>query len=106
MSELLQGLGVSPGTATGPAFVLGDVAAANYKTGTPDEEQAAYTAALAIGSEALQRLSDTLRDRGLEEQAGIMEAQSLMLQDPGSRGHGVGHYRRRVLSRRRRPVGR
>jgi phosphoenolpyruvate-protein phosphotransferase (PTS system enzyme I) len=83
MSELVQGLGVSPGVAIGPALVLGDAAAPVRESGTPEEEQAAFVQAVAISAEALQHLVDGMRARGLDEQAGIMEAQSLMLQDPG-----------------------
>jgi phosphotransferase system enzyme I (PtsI) len=83
MSELVQGLGVSPGIVTGPVFVLAAANTPHRETGTPDEEQAAYARAVAIGVDALQHLADGMRGRGLEKQAGIMEAQNLMLHDPG-----------------------
>lgn len=83
MSELVPGLGVSPGIAIGPVFVLASGDASHRAAGTPEEECAAYLRAAAASVEALQRLADGLRAQGLEEQAGIMEAQSLMLQDSG-----------------------
>jgi phosphotransferase system enzyme I (PtsI) len=82
MSEIVHGLGVSPGIATGPVFVLVGDDAAPRAAGTPEEERAAYLRAAATSVDALQHLADSLRNRGLEEQAGIMGAQSLMLQDP------------------------
>jgi phosphotransferase system enzyme I (PtsI) len=83
MNEIVHGLGVSPGIAVGPAVVLERVDAPDRHAGTSEEERAAYLHAVTTGIDALGHLADSLRDRGLEEQAGIMEAQGLMLQDPG-----------------------
>ena len=54
----------------------------NYQPGTSEEEIAKIKEALAYAAEVLQTNIKTLREKGMLEQAGIMEAHRMMVQDP------------------------
>jgi phosphotransferase system enzyme I (PtsI) len=91
MAETIRGVGVSPGFAIGPAYVLpavGDAPAGGYPerplpaAGSPEDEERAFGDAVASGVEQLAEIASRLRSKGHEAEAGIMEAQALMLQDP------------------------
>ena len=47
MAESLQGIGVSPGIAVGPAWVLAAPSETQRRAGSPDEERRAFEAHLA-----------------------------------------------------------
>jgi phosphotransferase system enzyme I (PtsI) len=83
MGEIVQGIGVSPGAVVGPAAVVPVATAIERATGTPDEEQRAYDRAAAESRAQLEQLAGNMRAQGLAEQAGILDAQALMVQDPG-----------------------
>ncbi len=83
MGIVLQGIGVSPGAASGPVYLMAEATPAERKPGSPRQEQRAYQRASQESVQQLERLAAELRDSGLEEQAGILDAQILMLQDPG-----------------------
>lgn len=53
-----------------------------YTPGTAEEEASKIKEALAYAAEVLQTNIKTLRDKGMLEQAGIMEAHRMMVQDP------------------------
>ena len=53
-----------------------------YTPGTAEEEVSKIKEALAYAAEVLQTNIKTLRDKGMLEQAGIMEAHRMMVQDP------------------------
>src|SRR5947209_1123871 len=82
MSRTLQGIGVSPGIVMGPAYVVGSLEVKDIPAGTPEEEREALGQAVAASVEQLERLAATLRSEGHEDEAGIMQAQALMVQDP------------------------
>lgn len=54
----------------------------NYQPGNSEEEIAKIKEALAYAAEVLQTNIKTLREKGMLEQAGIMEAHRMMVQDP------------------------
>jgi len=83
MDSVLQGIGVSPGAASGPVYLMAAAVPAERPAGSPRQEQRAYQRASQESVQQLERLAAELRDSGLEEQAGILDAQMLMLQDPG-----------------------
>ncbi len=83
MGSVLHGIGVSPGTASGPVYLMAEAAPADRKAGSPLQEQRAYQRASEESVQHLERLAGELRSSDLEEQAGILDAQILMLQDAG-----------------------
>lgn len=82
MTQTLQGVGVSPGTAVGPAYLIIGMGEANRSGATVEEEQRAFDEAREAGTGQLEELAARLRATGHEAEAGIMDAQVLMLQDP------------------------
>jgi phosphoenolpyruvate-protein phosphotransferase (PTS system enzyme I) len=82
MPHRLQGIGVSPGIAIGPVHLVGVVQVDQVEAGTPGEERATLDAAVTSSVRQLERLAARLRAEGHEDEAGIMEAQALMAQDP------------------------
>jgi len=83
MDSVLQGIGVSPGAVSGPVYLMAEAVPAERKAGSPLQEQRAYQRASQESVRQLERLAAELRSGGLEEQAGILDAQMLMLNDPG-----------------------
>lgn len=83
MSTVLLGIGVSPGTVSGPVYLMAVATPAERKAGSPLQEQRAYQRASQESVRQLEGLAAELRSGGLEEQAGILDAQMLMLNDPG-----------------------
>ena len=53
-----------------------------YKPASIEEESAKIKEAIAFAAETLQTNIKTLRDKGMAEQAAIMEAHRMMVQDP------------------------
>ncbi|MGZ3663108.1 MAG: phosphoenolpyruvate--protein phosphotransferase [Ktedonobacterales bacterium] len=95
----LEGIGVSPGIAVGRVFVYRPpaegVSAAGMsegeKAGDPAAERERLHAALAAGAEDLRGLAERVKREIGQEEAGIFEAQALMLEDPtiGERAEGL-----------------
>jgi len=85
MSRSLDGLGVSPGLATGTVAWLGTpvgLPADDAPAGSPSEESARAAGALSAVGEGLARLAAA----GDGDSAAILEAQSLMALDPALAG--------------------
>jgi phosphotransferase system enzyme I (PtsI) len=82
MAEIVRGVGVSPGFATGPAYILPTAPSESMRLGSPQEERKAYDAAVVTSAAQLEEISARLRSEGHESEAGIMDAQSLMVRDP------------------------
>lgn len=81
----LRGKGVIAGIAIAKVMTLGEdlqTYIKNYQPGTSEEEIAKIKEALAYAAEVLQTNIKTLREKGMLEQAGIMEAHRMMVQDP------------------------
>lgn len=85
----LGGIGVSPGVAAGPAFVYhrvaGEAGATEGDSTTaadPARERDRLHAALAAGATDLRGLAERVAREIGQEEAGIFEAQALMLEDP------------------------
>lgn len=86
---VLRGVAASPGVALGPVLVYQPESLAPGVGGTPhrqarpaEEEKAALHQALIGASEDLMALSAQVRQEIGHNEAGIFEAQALMLQDP------------------------
>jgi phosphoenolpyruvate-protein kinase (PTS system EI component) len=83
---LLRGVAASPGVAVGPVFVYAPeplLAAAPARPGrSAAEEKAALQQALAEASAELMTLSAQVGEQISQNEAGIFEAQAMMLQDP------------------------
>jgi phosphoenolpyruvate-protein phosphotransferase (PTS system enzyme I) len=82
MAEIVRGVGVCPGFATGPAYILPTAPSEPKTLGSPQEERKAYDAAVVIGAAQLEEIAARLRSQGHESEAGIMDAQCLMVRDP------------------------
>ncbi len=81
----LRGKGVIAGISIAKVMTLGEDLNSyikNYQPGTSEEETAKIKEAIAYAAEVLQSNIKTLRDKGMLEQAGIMEAHRMMVQDP------------------------
>ncbi len=81
----LRGKGVIAGIAIAKVMTLGEdlqTYIKNYQPGNSEEEIAKIKEALAYAAEVLQTNIKTLREKGMLEQAGIMEAHRMMVQDP------------------------
>ncbi len=82
---LLHGVAASPGVALGPVFVYVPaslVAAPARPVRSAAEERAALQQALAEASAELMTLSAQVGEQISQHEAGIFEAQAMMLQDP------------------------
>lgn len=73
---------MSPGLALEPALVFVPVKAGAPSSARPEEERLAFERAVAEAIEQVGQIAVRLREEGGEEDAGILEAQALMLQDP------------------------
>jgi phosphotransferase system enzyme I (PtsI) len=84
--QVLQGIGVSPGVAFGPAVIVRlDVPDVPNRFITDDDVDAELTRlGLAVGGvvETLGALRDRVRDRAGREESHIFDAQIMMVQDP------------------------
>lgn len=81
----IRGTGVIPGITIARVMTLGENLQEyidDYKPGTPEEEIEKVKSAIAYAAETLQVSIKKLRDKGMLEQAGIMEAHRIMVQDP------------------------
>jgi len=80
----LCGIPASPGIAIGPVFRF-ERADLRIEAGSgrePAVEMARAEAALATARQDLEAIAARVRDEGRPEQAGILEAQAMMLEDP------------------------
>ena len=85
MAETIRGKGVISGIAVGQVLLAGqnlDGYLAAYKPGTVDEEQAKANEAISAVTEVLLSTIDRLRKEEQTEQAAILEAHRMMVQDP------------------------
>jgi phosphotransferase system enzyme I (PtsI) len=82
MSIHLKGAGGAPGIALGRAVIyLPPQPEAYAADASPDDALSRFAAAQASAAQALVALAERLRDEGREEEAGIFEAQALMVED-------------------------
>ncbi len=78
-SQVLSGIGASAGVAVGPVVLVKTV---DVVVPSIVEPVAAFKAAIVDVTADLVELAAAARDRGHDEAAGVLEAQSLMVQDP------------------------
>lgn len=83
MARTVQGIGVSAGIAVGPVHLIGELQRQSAVAGTPEEELQQLDAAISGSVAQLEELAAQLRAEEHEDEGGIMDAQALMLQDPG-----------------------
>ena len=85
--ERLEGIGVSPGVAIGVAFLVDDPGGRVVRMCLPEAEVnaeiARFRQAVALAQKQLQDAKARLREALGDDQAYILEAHLLMLQDPG-----------------------
>ena len=85
MAEKIKGKGVIAGIAVGNILLAGqnlDGYLVNYKPGKPDAEKKKAAAALVAVAENLKKSIEDFTAQGLKEQAGILEAHRLLVEDP------------------------
>ncbi len=89
MAEKIKGKGVIAGIAVGNILLAGqnlDSFLVNYKPGKKDAEKKKAAAALVAVAENLKKSIDSFNEQGLKEQAGILEAHRMMVEDPAMSG--------------------
>ena len=85
MPEVLRGKGVIAGVAIGQIMIVGqalDEYLKDYSKGSAEEEKAKVEPAVALVTEAIEKNVADLNAQGMEEQAAIMEAHAMLVQDP------------------------
>ena len=85
MPEVLRGKGVIAGVAIGQIMIVGqalDEYLKDYSKGSAEEEKAKVEPAVALVTEAIEKSVADLNAQGMEEQAAIMEAHGMLVQDP------------------------
>ena len=85
MPEVLRGKGVIAGVAIGQIMIVGqalDEYLKDYSKGSAEEEKAKVEPAVALVTEAIEKNVADLNAQGMEEQAAIMEAHGMLVQDP------------------------
>ena len=85
MPEVLHGKGVIAGVAIGQIMIVGqalDEYLKDYSKGSAEEEKAKVEPAVALVTEAIEKNVADLNAQGMEEQAAIMEAHGMLVQDP------------------------
>ena len=85
MPEVLRGKGVIAGVAIGQIMIVGqalDEYLKDYSKGSAEEEKAKVEPAVALVTEAIEKSVADLNSQGMEEQAAIMEAHAMLVQDP------------------------
>ena len=85
MPEVLHGKGVIAGVAIGQIMIVGqalDEYLEDYSKGAAEEEKAKVEPAIALVTEAIEKSVADLNAQGMEEQAAIMEAHAMLVQDP------------------------
>ena len=89
MAEIVKGKGVISGIAVGKILLAGqnlDSFLVNYKPGKLDAEKKKAADALIKVAENLQKSIKEFTEKGLKEQAGILEAHRMMVEDPAMSG--------------------
>ena len=89
MADKIKGKGVIAGIAVGTILLAGqnlDGYLVNYKPGKLDAEKKKAADALVKVAEALHKSIDDFNEKGLKEQAGILEAHRMMVEDPAMSG--------------------
>lgn len=85
MPRVLYGKGVIAGVAIGQIMIVGqalDEYLEDYSKGSAEEEKAKVEPAVALVTEAIEKSVADLNAQGMEEQAAIMEAHGMLVQDP------------------------
>lgn len=85
MPRVLYGKGVIAGVAIGQIMIVGqalDEYLKDYSKGSAEEEKAKVEPAVALVTEAIEKSVADLNAQGMEEQAAIMEAHAMLVQDP------------------------
>ena len=85
MPRVLYGKGVIAGVAIGQIMIVGqalDEYLEDYSKGSAEEEKAKVEPAVALVTEAIEKSVADLNAQGMEEQAAIMEAHAMLVQDP------------------------
>ena len=85
MADKIKGKGVISGVAVGTILLAGqnlDGYLVNYQPGTKAAEKKKAAAALVKVAENLKATIDDYTEKGLKEQAGILEAHRLLIEDP------------------------
>ena len=85
MPRVLYGKGVIAGVAIGQIMIVGqalDEYLEDYSKGAAEEEKAKVEPAVALVTEAIEKSVADLNAQGMEEQAAIMEAHAMLVQDP------------------------
>lgn len=89
MADKIKGKGVIAGIAIGSILLAGqnlDGYLVNYKPGKLDAEKKKAADALVKVAEALHKSIEDFNAKGLKEQAGILEAHRMMVEDPAMSG--------------------
>ena len=89
MADKIKGKGVIAGIAVGTILLAGqnlDGYLVNYKPGKLDAEKKKAADALVKVAEALHKSIEDFNEKGLKEQAGILEAHRMMVEDPAMSG--------------------
>lgn len=89
MAEIIKGKGVIAGIAVGNILLAGqnlDSFLVNYKPGKPAVEKKKAADALVAVAENLKKSIDSFKAQELNEQAGILEAHRMMVEDPAMSG--------------------
>ena len=89
MADKIKGKGVISGVAVGTILLAGqnlDSFLVNYKPGKLDAEKKKAADALVKVAENLKTSIDDMNAKGLKEQAGILEAHRMMVEDPAMSG--------------------
>lgn len=85
MPRVLYGKGVIAGVAIGQIMIVGqalDEYLKDYSKGSAEEEKVKVEPAVALVTEAIEKSVADLNAQGMEEQAAIMEAHAMLVQDP------------------------
>ena len=85
MPRVLYGKGVIAGVAIGQIMIVGqalDEYLKDYSKGAAEEEKAKVEPAVALVTVAIEKNVADLNAQGMEEQAAIMEAHAMLVQDP------------------------
>ncbi|MBR0061047.1 MAG: phosphoenolpyruvate--protein phosphotransferase, partial [Selenomonadaceae bacterium] len=89
MAEKIKGKGVISGIAVGNILLAGqnlDGYLAKYKPAKPAAEKKKAADALVAVADNLKKSIDSFNEQGLKEQAGILEAHRMMVEDPAMSG--------------------
>ena len=89
MAEKIKGKGVIAGIAVGNILLAGqnlDGYLAKYQPGKPAAEKKKAADALVAVADNLKKSIDSFNEQGLKEQAGILEAHRMMVEDPAMSG--------------------